>query len=398
MPSHYHRTDRISWRRWLSFGDDTAFADAGASGELLIAQVRVGITTLLLLIPAYNLALAPLQENVVGFGIAVAALVLAVLVLLIVKNIPSRGWVGLATTALDVSIVSLALCIFLILGTPHTAVNSRVVFDVYFLAIAATCLRYDRRLCLLSGALAILQYGAISLYATSHWELNSATFSPFRYGMFEWSTQVSRFILLFVASVLSMTIVVRAQQLRKVSIVDPLTGVLNRGFFDERMSEEMSRADRYGHPLSIAFIDIDRFKGFNDSYGHSAGDAALRTIATTLKNSVRRSDLVARYGGEEFVILLPETPSHIAEEKLESIRRSVSATVVMLPRQMTPVRLTFSAGVASAPDDGKEMDDLLHSADVRLFEAKRSGRDRVVGPDGVVGQAKPDSPHAGVAK
>ncbi len=398
MPTSYPHLDRISWRRWLSFSDDAAFADAGAAGELLIAQVRVVITALLLLIPAYNLAVSPLQENVVGFGIAVGGVALAVLVLFVVKNIPFRRWVGMGTTALDVSIVSLALSIFLVLGTPHTAVNSRVVFDVYFLAIGATCLRYDRRLCLLSGALAILQYAAISLYAASHWDLNSAEFSPFRYGMFEWSTQVSRFILLFVASVLSMTIVVRAQRLRKLSTVDRLTGVLNRGFFDERMEEEMSRADRYGHPLSIAFIDLDRFKGFNDSYGHSAGDAALRTIATVLKNSVRRSDLVARYGGEEFVILLPETPAHVAEEKLEAIRQNVSATVIMLPRQMTPTHLTISVGIASAPDDGKEVDDLLHSADVRLFEAKRAGRDRVVGPDGIDGQSARTSPQRRVSR
>ncbi|MGI9078185.1 MAG: GGDEF domain-containing protein [Gemmatimonadaceae bacterium] len=236
------------------------------------------------------------------------------------------------------------------------------------------------------------------MYAASHWDLNSAQFSPFQYGVFEWRTQVSRFILLFVASVLAMMIVVRAQRLRKLSTVDRLTGVLNRGFFDERMAEEMSRADRYGHPLSIAFIDIDRFKDFNDTYGHAAGDAAIQAIATTLRSSVRLSDLVARYGGEEFIILLPETPAHVAEAKLEGIRRSVSATVVMLPRQMTPTHLTISVGVASAPDDGKERDDLLDSADVRLFEAKRSGRNCVVGPDGIVARAQREPPHTRVAR
>ncbi len=384
MLSSNPHLDKISWRRWFSFTDDAAFADAGAAGELLVAQVRVGITALLMLIPAYNLVLASTQENVVGLVIAAISLGLAVLIFFVVKNVLFRRWVGLVTTALDVSLVSLALSIFLILGTPHTAVNSRVVFDAYFLAIGATCLRYDRRLCLLSGVLAILQYGGISLYASLHWDLNSAEFAPFRYGMFEWSTQVSRFILLFVASVLAMTIVVRAQRLRKLSTVDRLTGLLNRAFFDERLAEEMSRADRYGHPLSIAFIDIDCFKDFNDNYGHSAGDTALQTIATTLKSSVRRSDLVARYGGEEFVILFPETPAHVAVEKLESIRRNVSAAVVMLPRQRTPTRLTISAGVASAPEDGETVDDLLHSADTRLFDAKRAGRDRVAGPDGIV--------------
>ena len=132
--------------------------------------------------------------------------------------------------------------------------------------------------------------------------------------------------------------------------------------------------------MSIAMIDVDRFKNFNDTYGHSAGDMALQAIARTLKDNLRVTDVVARYGGEELVVILPETGPDAAVRKLEQIREAVAEMTLELPRRTLRGVLTFSAGVASFPDDGEEVDALIARADARLFAAKQGGRNKVMGP------------------
>ena len=375
------------WYQLWSAGDG-AVVDAGAAGEVLVARIRLLLAGLLVLIPLRSTWEAPwARENYVGLGAALVAVALAVAIYLLARRGFHPPWFGFATSVVDVSLVSLALSSFLLLGTPHTAVNSKVVFEVYFIAIGATCLRYDRRICMVAGLLAMLQYAAIVSYADFRWELNDPSFAPFTYGAFSWTAQISRLFLLFTATVLSTTIVIRAQRLQHLSTHDRLTGLLNRGYFDDRAIEEVSRARRYAHPLSVALIDLDEFKRFNDVYGHATGDAALRAVATTLRDSLRRSDIIARYGGEEFVLLLPETNADDAVEKLEAIRGRVAEMVLATPRQSLPLRLTIGAGVASWPADGPELDDLLYQADTRLFQAKRGGRNQVVGASGASSDA-----------
>jgi diguanylate cyclase (GGDEF)-like protein len=203
-------------------------------------------------------------------------------------------------------------------------------------------------------------------------------YAPFPYGMFDWNTQVSRLILLFTATVLSTVVVLRFQRLRLLSTSDRLTGLFNRGYLDEHIVAEVSRAERYKRPLAIAMIDIDHFKRFNDTHGHAAGDLALQSIARLMRCSFRLSDVVARYGGEEFVVILPETVLDVAVDKLETIRQTVSITEIVLPGLAGTARLTISAGLACLPADGSEVDKLLRAADARLFEAKRRGRNQLV--------------------
>ena len=119
-------------------------------------------------------------------------------------------------------------------------------------------------------------------------------------------------------------------------------GLFNRGYFDEHIVAEISRAERYNRPLALAMIDIDHFKQFNDTHGHAAGDAALQLIASTIRRSFRLSDVVARYGGEEFVVILPETTMDVAVDKMESIRRIVSGTEIKLPAHDGIARLTIT--------------------------------------------------------
>jgi diguanylate cyclase (GGDEF)-like protein len=360
--------------------DDDAVLDAGAGAERIIALIRLALTTVLLAIPLHTLARnGPGREGFVGLGAATAATVLAAVMYVLSRlGTPSRRF-GFASGIVDVSMVSAALAAHLLLGAPHTAVNSKVVFEVYFLAIGATCLRYDWRACVATGALAVAQYAAIVLYADSHWALNSPAFAPYPYGTFSWTPQLSRLVLLATATVLSTTLVLRAGTLRQLSTRDRLTGVYNRGYFDERLAQELSRARRTGESFAVAILDVDHFKRYNDSYGHLAGDAALRTVGGVLRDGVRASDVVARYGGEEFVLLLPATSPEAATEALDALREVIAALEVPIPRAQVPGRLTASVGVGTWPVDGDDADAVVFEADRRLFVAKERGRNRVVG-------------------
>ncbi|HUF30123.1 MAG TPA: GGDEF domain-containing protein [Gemmatimonadaceae bacterium] len=371
----------LSQPRWSATA--VTMEDAGTAGERLVARVRIVLTAVLLIIPLYQGLVIRSTENFIGLSVACAALAIAVLMLVLIDRGELRSWAGFATTAVDVSMVSAILVVFLIAHEPLTATNSRVVFECYFLAIGATCLRYDRRLCIWAGVLASVQFIGINVYAVMNWPLTSPSFGSASYGAFDWSTQVSRVVVMLVATVLAALIVDRTQRLRQLSTVDRLTGLLNRGYFDERIEEEASRARRYGRPLTVALIDLDKFKQFNDTYGHAAGDDALRTLANVLKLSVRRSDIVARYGGEEFVVMFPETPVHEAMEKLETIRERIASLRIVVARRTVPAQITMSAGMSSWPEDGSAVDEVLFAADERLFAAKRAGRNRVVGPPAV---------------
>lgn len=361
--------------------DDELIMDAGASGELLVAKIRLLVAVLLLLIPFSNTLFAPLptQESLVGLTMSVSTVVLASLVYLLVRRDRYVPWLGFATSICDVTAVSFTLGIFLLLGQPHTVVNSKVVFEVYFLALAATCLRYDVRICLAAGALAVVQYAGLVTWTATHYDLNGPQYAPYAYGMFSWAAQLNRIILLVCGAAMSAAIVFRGRDLRRLSTLDRMTGVANRGFFDERVAAELSRRTRTQQPMAIVMVDVDHFKAFNDRYGHGPGDAALRTLAAAMRRHLRRSDLVARYGGEEFVLLLPETTPADAFEKMEALRREISRTPVRLSRTELAPALTVSMGIASAPDDGDQGDVLLAAADARLFHAKNFGRNMTVG-------------------
>jgi len=150
---------------------------------------------------------------------------------------------------------------------------------------------------------------------------------------------------------------------------DPLTGLGNRRFLDNRLEEELRRAERHHRPLTVVFFDIDHFKQVNDTYGHPVGDKALVLVAQTLRHGIRREDKVARYGGEEFVTLLPETDPAEAFILTERLRDAVAA--VVLPELDHPI--TVSAGVA-VHVAGESATSLLARADLALYMAKSRGR------------------------
>ncbi len=163
----------------------------------------------------------------------------------------------------------------------------------------------------------------------------------------------------------------KAGEYEQLSVTDPLTGLLNRRYLEERISEEITRSKRHRFSLSLMMLDVDDFKSYNDSFGHPAGDSALQAVAEILKESLRGADVAARYGGEEFAILLPQTSSEEAAQIGERIRKHVERTEV-------PNRgLTVSIGIASCSNDVDTARDLISAADVALYAAKNQGRNNV---------------------
>lgn len=159
---------------------------------------------------------------------------------------------------------------------------------------------------------------------------------------------------------------------------DALTGLANHRRFRESIAQEAERSQRYRHNLSVLLMDLDNFKGVNDTYGHPQGDEVLRRVADVLRAESRNIDMPARYGGEEFAILLPETDVAGAEEVGERIRRRLAATEIPVQGGDEPLVMTGSIGVAGTPDCPLVPNDLIDAADKALYEAKRGGKDRVV--------------------
>jgi diguanylate cyclase (GGDEF)-like protein len=169
----------------------------------------------------------------------------------------------------------------------------------------------------------------------------------------------------------------RYEALRVQAARDPLTGVHNRGFFDEMLRIQLAAARRGGLPVAVLLIDVDHFKRVNDSYGHSEGDRALRVIAQSLAGAARGSDVVCRYGGEEFCLILPGTPLDAAIQLASRIREEVPAACTRAGIGGGE-RITVTSGLAACPADGTESDALMRAADRRLYRGKAAGRDRVV--------------------
>ncbi|MEK7698997.1 MAG: GGDEF domain-containing protein, partial [Planctomycetota bacterium] len=164
----------------------------------------------------------------------------------------------------------------------------------------------------------------------------------------------------------------------RVSMVDELTTLYTRRYFLASSQREFSQAERCGVFFSIIMADIDHFKYFNDTYGHLLGDAVLRKLASVLKLNVRQSDVLARYGGEEFIVLLPGTNKPGAVASAEKLRAAVENDLAIEVGKGRKEKVTITAGVASYPEDGKTVEEIIAAADRFLYLGKEGGRNRVV--------------------
>jgi diguanylate cyclase (GGDEF)-like protein len=188
-----------------------------------------------------------------------------------------------------------------------------------------------------------------------------------------------------------VTLADRVADTWRLATVDPLTGIANRQAVLDRVDEEIARAARYRHPMSVILADLDHFKRLNDSHGHAAGDLVLRQVGSLLASNVRAIDVAGRYGGEEFLIVLPETDPDAAASVAEKLRRIVAGTPVRLGDGES-VSITLSAGVAGGLGDVLKPDALVRDADAALYSAKALGRDQVyvfreTGDDGTIRRA-----------
>jgi len=163
----------------------------------------------------------------------------------------------------------------------------------------------------------------------------------------------------------------------RLAITDGLTGLNNHKHFHETLAAEVTRARRYSQPISLILVDIDRFKSYNDAWGHQAGDALLRTLAGIFKGVARQNDLVARYGGEEFAFVLPQTDKRQATALAKRLCRTVERSRCEGEEILPGGRMTVSLGVATYPEDGLQAADLVGHADQALYRAKHLGRNQV---------------------
>jgi diguanylate cyclase (GGDEF)-like protein len=166
------------------------------------------------------------------------------------------------------------------------------------------------------------------------------------------------------------------KELHELSITDSLTGLYNRKHLMETLDNEVARSKRHKHDFAVLVIDIDHFKEYNDTYGHLAGDEVLSRLASVFKKSVRSCDYVARYGGEEFILLLPEIGPEDGVKTAERIQKKVAKG--NFSGDGEPIKVTVSVGVASYPRDGDDPQAIIRQADDALYQAKESGRNRVV--------------------
>ena len=188
------------------------------------------------------------------------------------------------------------------------------------------------------------------------------------------------------------------ERLKQIGLTDALTGVHNRRYFEHRCKIEVSQARRYKRPLACMFLDIDKFKKINDTYGHPAGDEILRNVAQDIQSQLRLGDTIARYGGEEFVVLLPQSEMHHASQIAERARTAIERKLFYSPSGQG-IKVTLSIGVSSLPHNDPNRDishgatQLVEAADQALYRAKNAGRNRVECAETPPGEEPPTQPN-----
>lgn len=176
----------------------------------------------------------------------------------------------------------------------------------------------------------------------------------------------------FALSVFAIRLSRTVERERMYARTDPLTGVFNIRFFQSVARTEIDRSARYDHPFTIAFVDLDNFKRINDTYGHTVGDNVLRIIADTMKNHLRKTDIIARMGGDEFVILLPEIGSETAPVIMANVQHQLTEEM-----KLRNWNVTFSIGVLSLTAPELSVDQILSMADRMMYTVKNSGKNNI---------------------
>jgi len=356
---------------------DEVMLELGAGGELLVAKVRALLSLLVLALPLVaGLGGVDATQTLVGLGVAVFINIMAQIWLALARNHRRHHWLPYATGTYDITATS-GVLVLLALDDPASGLNSMIVWCFYLLAIAMTALRNDGRLTLYVGSLAIVQY---ALLVAAVLTLAPRPVLSIDYGTVSFGGQAERLVLLLMMTLLTSTIVYRMQRLIEMSGRDGLTGAPNRAWLLQRLPRMFEAARRDGRSLTIGLVDIDHFKRVYEEIGHIGGDRAIRHVAEHLRGMLGEDEHLARIGGQEFVLVL-HCPIGSAWERIDRYRRTLSERPFHPDRGIDPITLAFSTGLAAFPQDGATASSLLGSADRRLQEAKRSGRNRVIARD-----------------
>ncbi len=252
-----------------------------------------------------------------------------------------------------------------------------VAFLLYPLLVLASALRGDPRFTVALGVFATLGFGLVVAAAP---ELASS--DPEKAARlaldFDATNTGIQLVTLLCATVFGAASADRGRALRRISHCDPLTGLISGASFERCLARDARRCLAIGQPLSLAVIDLDRFRLLNEAHGHAFGDAILRWVADLLRESFRSTDIVARLDGERFAVAFLDSEHPALVDRLDAVRSEVAALEVRRAGFAEPVRLTVSAGLARFPREGASVEELVELARERLHAAKRAGRDRVV--------------------
>lgn len=351
--------------------------EVGAGGEMLLARLRLVVSVLLILMPALNYwGNGDAYESLVGLSGVGAVMLLSQVWLSLARQHRRHRWLPFVSSAFDVSLVTLVL-MMLAMRSPAAGLNSVVVWCFYPIAIFATALRNDPRVTLFTGALAILEFLALTAFfqMTADGPLVSAD-----YGTVQVSNQLQRAILLVAATLVTAILVLRMHKLVQLSGTDGLTGLPNRTYLNHRVPQILADARSEGHTLCLALIDLDNFRHINEDLGYLVGDRALRHAVKVLRLELGRDEPLMRVGGEEFVLIL-RMPLGAAWERMEHLRRQLEAKPFEPGDGLDARPMTFSAGIACSPQDAGQVSGLMRIADLRLNGAKQAGRNRVMARD-----------------
>jgi diguanylate cyclase (GGDEF)-like protein len=359
-------------RALLSDDTDQALVRARTSGEVLVGAMRLALIVAIVI--ANAIYYPEVMRSTLGLVLTLAAPLYAAGMLALAFKVQG-AWIAWASCALDVTLISITLFLFVVTGEPLGAVNNKFLFETYSFVVINSILRFDWRLCAFSAALAFVQFLGITSYVAAHWDL--ATLQSPSFGVFNSATHTFRMIVLVGAGASCVAAAKWARHLRLMVGTDHLTGLSQRRPFLERIQEELERSGARTS-LSVALFDVDEFKRYNDRFGHLEGDRALQLLAQRLRKLIRTTDLAARFGGEEFIVAFPRMDVARATRRVNELRLELAKTV--LPTTNGPEHLTVSAGVGSWPEDGQSFEEVLARVDERLYEAKGAGRNRVVGP------------------
>ncbi|MFV1972333.1 MAG: GGDEF domain-containing protein [Thiohalobacterales bacterium] len=251
----------------------------------------------------------------------------------------------------------------------HTGMVESPLLNLYLLVIIACAITLGKVMTLLEVALIACCYlymgyqvYSVEVVAPETFTMLMAKFSPF-------------LLVAYVTSMLASDIKSAKSRITVMSQTDELTGLLNMRAFNTILEKEIAAASRYSTPYTVLMIDIDSLKQINDHVGHSAGSRLIKSVASSLKNCVRNSDVLARYGGDEFVVLMPQTSTEHAQIAAERIRAAIDNT--SFDMNGNRVTSTVSIGIASYPDCVSEAEAVLDKADVALYKSKHSGRNQV---------------------